>query len=196
MRTQISYSWAYIKSWKTYFIRKDVSIISLHNLIVVGNILYLIDKPPSRDPTSAAIKYVRLTLIRSFGGSLITYSYMRSIKSLQQSIKNFRMFFMLGMLVAFLLIECIYPMEDSTQRLDLTLDVPVQRVRRSSGYRTYCIPKMKSICAMFTVDGISKKYCVSVKTSHCTALDKWTFLLLTMSWYDNVLVSMQQITLK
>ena len=46
-----------------------------------------------------------------------------------------------------------------------------RRRRRGFGYRTTCIPKKKQMCQIFTVNGITKPYCLTVDTTECTALD-------------------------
>ena len=45
------------------------------------------------------------------------------------------------------------------------------RQRRGFGYRTKCIPMKERVCQMFTVRGVTKAYCVYIKTDMCTALD-------------------------
>ena len=59
-----------------------------------------------------------------------------------------------------------------------TENVPVKhllkrrrRRRRGFGYRTTCIPKKKQMCQIFTVNGITKPYCLTVDATECTALD-------------------------
>ena len=44
-------------------------------------------------------------------------------------------------------------------------------VRRVTGYRMKCVPEMKKFCSIFTYNGLSKKFCLKIKTKHCTALD-------------------------
>ena len=46
-----------------------------------------------------------------------------------------------------------------------------RRRRRGFGYRTTCIPKKKQMCQIFTVNGITKPYCLTVDATECTALD-------------------------
>ena len=45
------------------------------------------------------------------------------------------------------------------------------RVRRVTGYRMKCVPEMKTVCSTFTYNGLSRKFCFTVKTKQCTSLD-------------------------
>ena len=55
----------------------------------------------------------------------------------------------------------------STRRIKMR----TSRRRRGFGYRTKCIPVKERVCQMFTVRGVTKAYCVYIKTDMCTALD-------------------------
>ena len=47
------------------------------------------------------------------------------------------------------------------------------RTRRGMGYRTKCTSgtKQKKVCMVFTVNGVTKPYCITVNVKDCTALD-------------------------
>ena len=83
---------------------------------------------------------------------------------------------------AALLQDILTSVKDIVPKINASADdVPVKhllkrrrgRRRRGFGYRTTCIPKKKQMCQIFTVNGITKPYCLTVDTTECTALD-WT----------------------
>ena len=45
------------------------------------------------------------------------------------------------------------------------------RHRRSYSLKSKCFPSFKKVCKIFTVNGVTKPYCVHVKQSLCYALD-------------------------
>ena len=46
-----------------------------------------------------------------------------------------------------------------------------KRFRRSFGYKTQCIPVLKTKCQVFRVNKLEKNFCVKYTEYYCTALD-------------------------
>ena len=59
----------------------------------------------------------------------------------------------------------------TTETLDLKHLVHGRRHRRSYSLKSKCFPSFVKMCKIFTVNGITKPYCVHVKKLLCVALD-------------------------